>query len=249
MSARDHVLQPLWWAPVLARYRRLSFATRATLDVVVARLWSRYRDVSIPDDCVWVAPKIVAATTGWSLRHTQRAILALSTEAGGIACLSTVTRGHGIFDDLTDAPPPLGAGRSWRPARRLLRLRPWRSWWWRPGQVEIVEAVVLQVEAEGEVLDRGQRFARILVRHLAWSSTAGSGEPADVPGDPHFERWARQLGKLHADEADLRLVLRYVRSGEDPFWSGHISGPTAAWRLLIAWEGLFLRARAQERAA
>lgn len=244
----DHVRQPLWWAPALARYRRLSYATRAVLDVVVAEMWGAYRP-ELPPDTVAISPAKIARLAGYSLRHTQRAVLALAGEPGDVVCMSTITRGHGILRDLTAEPSPVGTGRFWRPAARVLQLRPWQEWWWRPSSRSGAELAIAEAEAGTVPLTRGQRMARILVRHLQWSTQQGKGEAADVPNDPHFERWARQLGSIHADEDDLRMVLGYIAATADPFWRHHIAGRTAAWRLRIAWEGLYLLARAAARAA
>jgi hypothetical protein len=218
---------------VISRYRRLPPSQRSTLDLVVAQMWAP-GDLRVQPDEVVVHPAEIAEISGWSIRQVQRALRALSGEPGGIACLSTCTRSHGILRDHTHGSYP--------PPGRLLTLQPWSEWWWPPGALLAVERAVAAMPAPTP-LAPAQRLARLFVRHLLWAGHVTGAEAPDVPGDPLFERWARELEATHGTEEDLRHVLGYLLHSGDTFWADHLRGPEAARILHMHWEGLLLRAR------
>lgn len=235
------VIVPIWWAPVQARYRRLTVGQRAVLELVVAKMWrSNDGGGTLASEVEVTAPWLVARS-GWSLNHVQRCLTALTGPPGDVVELNPVIRGHGILREVSRRRGGDGGG-----ASRRLALLPWERWWWRPGTLDGARAAVALVASEDGTPPLAEEMARILIRHVRWGGLATGKEPPEDPAHWLFMRWTHRMGQLVArgwGEAELRAILGYVENTADPHWRDRLRGPHAASRLLNDFEGLLLRTR------
>lgn len=225
MTELDHVRQPLWWAPVVGRYRRLTRGQRAVLDVVVAELW-RWPG---PCDRVELSIPTLARRSGVSERHAGRSIRVLTGAPGQLLEINPPMLGLNVLRDVTSAARPSHGA-------RVVALNDWHDWHWgqfpRPADDEVARSARALAPSSAEA------WAEMIRRAVVVDEA-----PVPVRG-PTFSHWAAPLEVLVARGypiAALDLVLGEV--ARDDHLRELCRGVEAPRVIVEHWEGLFLRAR------